>query len=92
MSHDDLVELDRSSSLVLASCQSPWKEQSSGRGLVVGYVQSGKTTNFTAVMAKAADMGYRLIIVLSGTTMSLRDQTQGRLDEQLFQPNDETFI
>ena len=36
------------------------------RGLVVGYVQSGKTANFTAVAARAADVGYRLIIVLSG--------------------------
>lgn len=53
------------------------------RGLVVGYVQSGKTTNFTAVIAKAIDAGYRLIIVLSGTTNLLRNQTQRRLDMQL---------
>ncbi|WP_050418969.1 Z1 domain-containing protein [Bradyrhizobium tropiciagri] len=54
-----------------------------GRGLVVGYVQSGKTTNFTGVVAKAIDAGYRLIIVLSGTTNLLRDQTQRRLDMDL---------
>lgn len=53
------------------------------RGLVVGHVQSGKTTNFTAVIAKAIDAGYRLIIVLSGTTNLLRNQTQRRLDMQL---------
>jgi Z1 domain. len=53
------------------------------RGLVVGYVQSGKTTNFTAVIAKAIDAGYRLIIVLSGTTDLLRNQTQRRLDMDL---------
>jgi hypothetical protein len=53
------------------------------RGLVVGYVQSGKTTNFTAVIAKAIDAGYRLIIVLSGTTNLLRNQTQRRLDMEL---------
>jgi hypothetical protein len=53
------------------------------RGLVVGYVQSGKTTNFTAVIAKAIDAGYRLIIVLSGTTNLLRDQTQRRIDMDL---------
>src|SRR6185503_10455964 len=53
------------------------------RGLVVGYVQSGKTTNFTAVIAKAIDAGYRLIIILSGTTNLLRDQTQRRLDTEL---------
>jgi len=53
------------------------------RGLVVGYVQSGKTTNFTAVIAKAIDAGYRLIIILSGTTNLLRNQTQRRLDMEL---------
>lgn len=53
------------------------------RGLVVGYVQSGKTANFTAVAARAADVGYRLIIVLSGIHDSLRNQTQRRLDQEL---------
>jgi hypothetical protein len=82
-SREEVDELDRQSGSVLASCQSPWKEKSDGRGLVVGYVQSGKTTNFTAVMAKAADTGFRFFIVLSGTTRSLRRQTQKRLEEQL---------
>lgn len=53
------------------------------RGLVVGYVQSGKTANFTAVAARAADVGYRLIIVLSGIHDSLRNQTQKRLNKEL---------
>jgi hypothetical protein len=53
------------------------------RGLVVGYVQSGKTANFTAVAARAADVGYRLIIVLSGIHDSLRNQTQRRLNREL---------
>lgn len=53
------------------------------RGLVVGYVQSGKTANFTAVAARAADVGYRLIIVLSGIHDSLRNQTQRRLQREL---------
>ena len=53
------------------------------RGLVVGYVQSGKTANFTAVAARAADVGYRLVIVLSGIHDSLRNQTQRRLNREL---------
>ncbi|MET8426161.1 Z1 domain-containing protein [Nocardia sp. NPDC004860] len=53
------------------------------KGLVVGYVQSGKTANFTGVIAKAMDAGYRLIIVLGGTLNLLRDQTQRRLDKEL---------
>lgn len=51
------------------------------RGLVMGHVQSGKTTNYSALIAKAADMGYRVIIVLAGLTNSLRYQTQVRLDQ-----------
>lgn len=54
------------------------------RGLVVGYVQSGKTANFTAVAAKAIDAGYRMIIVLAGMQDNLRYQTQRRLDMELF--------
>ncbi|WP_280231589.1 Z1 domain-containing protein [Nocardia cyriacigeorgica] len=53
------------------------------KGLVVGYVQSGKTANFTGVIAKAVDAGYRLIIVLGGTLNLLRAQTQRRLDMEL---------
>jgi hypothetical protein len=53
------------------------------KGLVVGYVQSGKTANFTGVVAKAIDAGYRLVIVLTGTTNMLRAQTQRRLDMEL---------
>lgn len=54
-----------------------------GRGLVVGYVQSGKTANYTAVAARAADAGYRIVIVLSGIHDSLRNQTQKRLEQEL---------
>lgn len=57
------------------------------KGLVVGYVQSGKTTNFMSVIAKAADVGYRLIIVLTGMTENLRVQTQARLEQQLILHN-----
>lgn len=53
------------------------------KGLVVGHVQSGKTSNFTGVIARAADAGYRLIIVLAGTLNILRAQTQRRLDREL---------
>jgi hypothetical protein len=53
------------------------------KGLVVGYVQSGKTAHFTGVIAKAVDAGYRLVIVLAGTINILREQTQRRLDKEL---------
>jgi hypothetical protein len=51
------------------------------RGMVVGYVQSGKTLNYTGLICKAVDAGYKLIIVLAGMHNDLRSQTQLRLDE-----------
>jgi hypothetical protein len=53
----------------------------SRRGMVVGQVQSGKTSNYTGLICKAVDSGYKLIIVLAGLHNSLRSQTQLRLDE-----------
>lgn len=53
----------------------------SKRGLVVGQVQSGKTSNYTGLICKAADAGFKLIIVLAGIHNNLRSQTQLRLDE-----------
>ena len=51
------------------------------KGLVVGQVQSGKTSNYTGLICKAADAGYNLIIILAGMHNNLRTQTQLRLDE-----------
>ncbi|MFF2494178.1 Z1 domain-containing protein [Agromyces sp. NPDC058064] len=75
--------LDSTSSEVVGLLGNPHARRISTRGLVLGHVQSGKTANFTATIAKAADAGYRLFIVLSGVHNSLRRQTQLRLDEQL---------
>lgn len=50
-------------------------------GLVVGQVQSGKTSNYTGLICKGADAGFKLIIVLAGIHNNLRSQTQLRLDE-----------
>lgn len=51
------------------------------RGLVVGHVQSGKTSNYSGLICKAADAGYKIIIVLAGMHNNLRSQTQMRLEE-----------
>ena len=56
---------------------SPWDR----RGLVVGHVQSGKTSHYSGLICKAADAGYKIIIVLAGLHNNLRAQTQLRLDE-----------
>ncbi|PWU59460.1 endonuclease [Micromonospora globispora] len=59
--------------------QGPWRRT----GLVVGQVQSGKTGNYIGLACKAADAGYKLIIILAGIHNSLRSQTQLRVDEGL---------
>ena len=51
------------------------------RGLVVGDVQSGKTSNYIGLISKAADAGYKVIFLLTGTIESLRRQTQIRVEE-----------
>ena len=56
-------------------------EQWDRRGMVVGHVQSGKTANYTGLICKAADAGYRLIVVIAGIHNNLRNQTQERIDE-----------
>jgi hypothetical protein len=56
--------------------EGPWNR----RGLVVGQVQSGKTNNYLGLVTKAADAGYRLVIVLAGVHNNLRAQTQRRFD------------
>ncbi|MBW3707164.1 endonuclease [Streptomyces griseus] len=76
--------LDEASHAVVERLADPMRPDAYGaRGLVVGYVQSGKTANFTGVTAKAIDAGYRLVIVLGGTLNLLRGQTQRRLDMEL---------
>lgn len=85
----EVDDLNASSNRVLRHIEDPRmdgphsKEEFRVQGLVLGYVQSGKTANFTSLIAKAADRGYRLIIVLSGIHNSLRAQTQRRLDLEL---------
>uniref|UniRef100_A0AAU3IC64 Z1 domain-containing protein n=1 Tax=Streptomyces sp. NBC_01393 TaxID=2903851 RepID=A0AAU3IC64_9ACTN len=76
--------LDEAAHAVVERLADPTRDAPYGaRGLVVGYVQSGKTANFTGVTAKAIDAGYRLVIVLGGTLNLLRGQTQRRLDMEL---------
>jgi hypothetical protein len=81
---DAVASLDEDTRKVVERISDPTRIAAfSARGLVVGYVQSGKTANFTGVIAKAIDAGYRLVIVLAGTLDILREQTQRRLDMEL---------
>ena len=52
--------------------------------MVVGHVQSGKTSNYVGLINKATDAGYKVIIVIAGTISSLRRQTQQRIDGRIY--------
>ncbi len=79
-----LANLDVATTDIIGRLADPTRpEPYQTKGLVVGYVQSGKTANFTGIIAKAIDAGYRLIIVLTGTIELLRGQTQRRIDMEL---------
>ncbi len=64
---------------ILGRCLPPNETGTSETGLVVGYVQSGKTLSFETVIALARDNGYGMIIVLAGTKNNLLDQSEERL-------------
>jgi hypothetical protein len=81
---ESILDLDQSTTAVVERLANPLSaEARQTKGLVAGHVQSGKTANFTGVVAKAADAGYRLFIILAGTLDILRNQTQRRLDREL---------
>jgi hypothetical protein len=76
--------MDSSTDSILEELQDPnqsgkWET----KGMVVGDVQSGKTSNYTGLIAKAIDTGYKVIIVLAGSYNSLRSQTQLRMEQSL---------
>ena len=80
---DTIRSIDAESTEVVSLLANPLKDKFSYRGLVVGYVQSGKTANMTATIAKAVDAGYNFVIILAGLTNALRKQTQMRIEEDL---------
>lgn len=88
-SPESVDSIDECSNSVVACLSPPGLDSSRVRGLVVGHVQSGKTANMTAVIAKAVDRGYRLVLLLGGMTDSLRTQTQRRLETDLVRCNED---
>lgn len=80
---DGVEGIDASSTEVVRRLAEPRVVGDRRVGVVVGNVQSGKTANYAAVIAKALDAGYKLVIVLSGIHNNLRSQTQTRLDRDL---------
>jgi hypothetical protein len=78
----NINSLNESTDTILDLCGNPLETESfSYKGLVVGDIQSGKTANYTNLINKAFDAGYKLVIVLAGITNELRSQTQKRFDK-----------
>jgi hypothetical protein len=76
-----ITKMDIVTNEILDLLQNPMDEGTWQRkGLVVGNVQSGKTANYSGLICKALDSGYRVVIILAGLLNSLRKQTQGRID------------
>ncbi len=74
-------DIDKITDDVLSRMEDPHRHGSwATRGMVIGYIQSGKTANYTGLVCKAADAGYKLIIILAGIHKDLRYQTQRRID------------
>jgi len=79
---DPTTKLDGITDRILSHIEDPERDGAwDRRGLVVGHVQSGKTANYTGLICKAADAGYKIIIVLAGLHKNLRSQTQIRIEE-----------
>ena len=79
-----LATMDSVTDRILGLLENPAKEgEWDRRGMVMGHVQSGKTANYTGLICKAADAGYRVIIIIAGIHNNLRNQTQRRIDEGL---------
>jgi hypothetical protein len=84
--------IDTYSSHIISSSNDPKGNPYLWKGLVVGNVQSGKTATYTGLIGKAIDVGYRIIIVMSGRMNSLRYQTEARITYQITGANDEKSI
>ena len=77
-----IKNIELSCEQILARCANPKTTAltEKKKGLVVGDVQSGKTANYLGLINMAYDYGYRIVVLLAGTTNSLREQTQKRTD------------
>src|SRR5215472_6638281 len=72
-------KLIETSAEILGKGIDPRRPEGSTTGLVVGYVQSGKTLSFTTVIGLARDNGFPLVIVVAGTSLPLLRQSTQRL-------------
>lgn len=89
---DTVDQMERTTYRILKKLSIDTTQMEPVKGLVIGNVQSGKTANMAALMAMAADCGWNMFIILSGTIDNLRQQTQNRLLSDLNCPGNLNWI
>ena len=78
------LQLESDCRSILSRCSPPQTPADEPRtGLVLGQVQSGKTMSFTGVATLARDNGVRLVIVITGISSQLLEQSVQRLRRDL---------
>lgn len=80
---ETIINTENSAKRILECLKVESRDEESGKGLVMGYVQSGKTTNIESVITMGADYGYNIFIMLPGTIDNLREQNLGRLQKDI---------
>lgn len=68
---------------IMQVCGNPNEQTNNDTGIVIGYVQSGKTLSFTTLTAMARDNNYQIVIVIAGVSTNLVNQSTKRLEEDL---------
>lgn len=81
MSQDAVDTIFSNAVRILSHCPNPKAGKDVAEtGIVIGKVQSGKTSNFISVLALAFDNGYDIAIVLGGNTLDLLKQNASRIE------------
>ena len=91
LDENELETLRNESIDIISKCTHRSKSDSFQTGLVIGYVQSGKTLSFTTVIALASDNDFSIVIVLAGTKTNLLTQTTSRLRKDLHSVDNRVF-
>lgn len=89
---EGVLKIIENAAKTLSYCPDPSSNsQCQKTGIVIGKVQSGKTSNFIALTALAFDNGYNLAVVLGGTTKPLVQQNRDRI-QQYFETTKEVLV
>nr|WP_314378992.1 Z1 domain-containing protein [uncultured Campylobacter sp.] len=84
--------VDDDTDMIMNQIGDPRENKFSVYGMVVGHVQSGKTSNYASLICKAADIGYKFIVIVAGDKNNLRNQTQIRINEAFVGKNDSKVV